>query len=162
VKIAIVSDSHGRIRNIAAALAIIAERHITTLLHCGDIDDAATVPQFPAGTHFVFGNCDLDRNGIERAIVNAGGYSHGAWGQVEVEGRAIAFTHGDDKTLLRELENSAAFDFIFYGHTHIAAEHRTGKTRVINPGALHRASPKSFAILDVTTGTLERVEVEGE
>jgi putative phosphoesterase len=161
VKIAIVSDSHGRIRNIAAALAIIAERQITTLLHCGDIDDASTVAQFPAGTHFVFGNCDMDRTGIERAILNAGGHSHGAWGQVEVEGRSIAFTHGDDKTLLRELEISAAFDFIFYGHTHIAAEHRTGKTRVINPGALHRASPKSFAILDVTTGTLERVEIEG-
>jgi predicted phosphodiesterase len=49
---------------------------------------------------------------------------------------------------------------VFYGHTHQAAEHRTGKTRVINPGALHRARPKTFVVLDLATGEVESVVVE--
>jgi hypothetical protein len=34
-----------------------------------------------------------------------------------------------------------------------------GKTRVINPGALHRARPKTFVVLDLKNGELERIEV---
>ena len=42
----------------------------------------------------------------------------------------------------------------------VAGEHRSGKTRVINPGALFRARPKSFVILDVESGQLESVIVD--
>ena len=53
-----------------------------------------------------------------------------------------------------------AFDFLFYGHTHVAEEHRTGPTRVINPGALHRARVKSVLVLDLPSGEARRLEVE--
>ena len=63
--------------------------------------------------------------------------------------------------LLHDLEVSGAFDFLFYGHTHKAEEHRTGPTRVINPGALHRANPKTFVVLDLATRAVESAVVDG-
>ena len=66
----------------------------------------------------------------------------------------------DDHRLLRDLENSGHFDFIFHGHTHQAADRRVGKTRIINPGALHRARPKTFVVLDLASATVESIAVE--
>ena len=44
--------------------------------------------------------------------------------------------------------------------SHVAAEHRTGRTRVINPGALFRARPKSLVIVDLKSGDVEPVTVD--
>ena len=152
--IAIVSDTHGRPSPLDEALRIIASRGIETIIHCGDIDAASLVASFPAGTHFVYGNCDTDRRSIAAAIEAAKCRLHGAWGHLELAGKSIAFTHGDDSTLMRDLIASGTFDYLFHGHTHIAADRRVGRTRVINPGALHRANPKTFAILDLATDDL--------
>jgi predicted phosphodiesterase len=40
---------------------------------------------------------------------------------------------------------------VCYGHTHKAEFHRVGKTLVLNPGALHRATPHSLAVVDLDT-----------
>jgi len=159
--IGIVSDTHGRPRTAEAALRTLRERGITTVLHCGDIDDTDTVELFRGFTaHFVFGNCDWDREGLRQAVAEIGAELHEPFGHLELEGVKIAFLHGDDSRLLRDVEQSGAFDFLFYGHTHHAEEHRTGPTRVVNPGALHRARPKTFVILDLARGNLESIVVE--
>ncbi len=157
--IAILSDTHGRLAPVERALAILKDRDIAHVLHCGDVDDAALVPHLPRGTHFVWGNCDADRGGIEHAVSAIDGTHHGPWGHLEVAGKSIAFVHGDDRRLLHDLETANAHDYLFYGHTHIAREHRVGRTRVINPGAMHRATPKTFVILNVETGEIESFEV---
>jgi putative phosphoesterase len=162
VRIAVISDTHSRTASVLAALQIMAERGVALILHCGDIQDADAVRLFPAHTHFVFGNTDYDRDGIERAIADIGATLHGAWGQLELAGRTIAFVHGDDAHLLHDLECSEAFDFLFHGHTHIAREHRTGKTRVINPGALQRVAVRTFLLLDLPSGEVESVTVPNE
>ena len=77
-----------------------------------------------------------------------------------IAGRKIAFLHGDDRRMFHDVEHSDAYDFLFYGHTHQPEEHVTGPTRVINPGALHRAKPKRFIVLDLPGGAIEPVEVE--
>jgi putative phosphoesterase len=161
MRIGILSDTHGRQRTAAAALRILRERGITTVLHCGDIDDTDTVQLFEGfAAHFVFGNCDWDRAGLRRAAAEIGATLQEPFGHLELEGVKIAFLHGDDGRLLRDVEQSGAFDFLFYGHTHEAEEHRTGPTRVVNPGALHRARTKTFVILDLADRTLESVVVE--
>jgi predicted phosphodiesterase len=38
---------------------------------------------------------------------------------------------------------------VCYGHTHQAEQHRVGKTLVLNPGALYRATPHSLALVDL-------------
>jgi putative phosphoesterase len=160
MKVGILSDSHGRAATVRQALADLAQRGVSVVLHCGDIDDAATVALFAGWeAHFVFGNCDLDRAALRGAMKAANVALHEPHGNLELEGVNLAFVHGDDKKLLRALEQAGAYDYLFYGHTHVAAEHRTGRTRVINPGALHRARPKTFAVLDLASGAVETVEV---
>ncbi len=160
MKIAVVSDTHSRIATVEKALALIASFHVELIIHCGDIEDAETAALFPKNTHFVFGNCDSDHFGIRAAVQLLGGTLHEPFGHLELDGTAVAFLHGDDTGLLQDLERADTFDFLFHGHTHVAREHRTGRTRVINPGALHRARPKSFVIVDLATGMVESVIVE--
>jgi putative phosphoesterase len=157
----IVSDTHGNRLMVARALTLLRERGITTLLHCGDIDDPETVLMFGGFTvHFVFGNCDHDRAALRQAMSEIGATLHEQFGSVELEGVKLAFLHGDDGGTLRDVERSGYYDFLFYGHTHQAEEHRSGSTRIVNPGALHRARPKTFAVLNLTSREIESVTVE--
>ena len=159
--IGILSDTHGNRRTVNLALAELRDRGVTTVLHCGDIDDPETVVLFRAFTmHFVFGNCDYDKAALREAMADIGATLHESFGSIEIEGVKLAFTHGDDKLLMRDVERSGYYDFLFYGHTHQAEEHRTGPTRVINPGALHRARPKTFIVLDLDSREVEQVTVE--
>ena len=162
MQIAILSDTHSRYDTVEKALELLQERKVNFVIHCGDIEDSETVWLFLGFTaHFVFGNCDTDRHSIRQAVHGIGETLHDGYGFLEVEGVKIAFTHGDDQRLLHELEVSGAFDFLFSGHTHKAEEHRTGPTRVINPGALHRANPKTFVVLDLAARSVESVVVDG-
>jgi|SRR4051794_4219219 putative phosphoesterase len=161
MRIAVLSDTHGRTATVAKALALVRAAGVTTVLHCGDVDDADTVLQFRGfDAHFVYGNCDHDREGLRRAAAEAGVTLHEPFGHLELEGVKIAWLHGDDAGLMRDVEHSEAYDFLFYGHTHQAKEHRTGPTRVINPGALQRARVKTFVLLDLPGGAVESVVVE--
>jgi putative phosphoesterase len=160
MRIGVISDTHSGVVSVQRALQIMAERDVELILHCGDIQDGDTVQLFPAHTHFVFGNCDYDRGEIQRAVADIGATLHGDWGQLELAGQALAFVHGDDHSTLHDLEYADAFDFLFHGHTHIAREHRTGKTRVINPGALQRVAVRTFLLLDLPSGAVENVIVE--
>jgi hypothetical protein len=57
------------------------------------------------------------------------------------------------------LENADYFDYVFYGHTHVREQHRTGRTLVANPGALFRANPKTCIVLDLSTGEIKPIIV---
>ncbi len=160
MRLAILSDTHSRHATVARALEVVGSRHVDLILHCGDIDDVMTIELFPSNTHFVFGNCDADRDELREAIARTGATLHEPFGHLDLTGVFLAFLHGDNAQLLRDLESSAAFRFIFYGHTHVAREHVVGSTRVINPGALYRARPKTFLILDLPTEAMETVVVE--
>lgn len=160
MKIAVLSDTHNRYATVEKALAVLQERQVTHVIHCGDIEDADTVWLFHGLTvHFVYGNCDTERLALQQAIHGIGETLHRPYGQLELEGVRLAFLHGDDRRLMQEVEENGQFDFLFYGHTHKAMEHRTGRTRVINPGALHRASPKSFILLDLPAGEVETIGI---
>jgi putative phosphoesterase len=161
MQIAILSDTHSRYQTVERVLNQLQARAINQVLHCGDIEDSDTVWLFQGFTaHFVFGNCDYDRASLRQAIYGIGETLHEPFGKLELGGARIAFLHGDDKKLMHEVEHSGQFDYLFYGHTHQAREHRTGPTRVINPGALHRARPKSFIILDPESGVFESLHVD--
>jgi putative phosphoesterase len=161
MRIAVVSDTHSRYQTVETVVALLRQRDIERVLHCGDIEDADTVWLFEGfDAHFVFGNCDLERASLRQAVHAIGGALQEPFGSVEWEGRRIAWMHGDNKRLLRDVEASGHFDYLFYGHTHEAEEHQSGPTRVVNPGALHRARPKTFVLLDLESGEIESVPVE--
>jgi putative phosphoesterase len=176
MRIGVVSDTHDRTDMVAAALDVLRGRGVDMILHCGDIESPATVKLF-AGTptHFVFGNWDgypvagrrpRDQSGrdfthLRTAIAEIGGTAHEPWGDIEVAGTKIAWVHGDNARLVSEIELMDYFDFLFYGHTHVAEQHRVGRTLVVNPGALFRARPKRCAVLSLPDRTVESVIVPG-
>lgn len=161
MRIGVVSDTHNRYATVEDALAKLRECDVEMLLHCGDIEDADTVRLFEGfTTHFVWGNCDSDRDALRLAMQDTGATLHEPFGNLEIAGCRLAWVHSDDKRLFQDLERSDHFDFLFYGHTHQAEQHRTGRTLVVNPGALQRARVKSFVIVDLKTKEVESVVVE--
>jgi putative phosphoesterase len=158
--IAILSDTHGNHQTVAQALQLLEQHPVACILHCGDIDDAATVCLF-AGTptHFVLGNCDTGVPSLARAASAIGATLHGRFADLELAGKRIALIHGDDKRRMDQEVNSGRFDYLFHGHTHAAAQHRVGRTLVANPGALHRARPKTLVLLDLQTNDYKLIKV---
>jgi putative phosphoesterase len=178
--IGVLSDTHDSQESVQNALAILRRRGIQIVLHCGDIVAVETVSLFVGfATHFVFGNWDgdllrgqryvwaplwphgksRDASRLCSAIEAIGGTIHDPWGDLELEGRKIAWVHGHDRVLLQELEQCNCYDFLFYGHTHKPEQHRRGRTLVLNPGAMYKVAEKTFAILELSTGEVESVVV---
>jgi hypothetical protein len=76
-----------------------------------------------------------------------------------LDGKKIVVTHGDDSKLLRAILLDNTADYLFFGHTHETLDERHGHIRVINPGALYRAKPKTVALLDTQTDQLQFITV---
>lgn len=150
MQLGIVSDTHGSVHNTLQAVTLLEQYDIVAVLHCGDIVSASIVPLFAEWpTHFVFGNCDADTADLRLAIEEAGQFCHGRFGSLELDGRNIAFLHSDDAARFHSIIASGEYDLVCYGHTHRHEFHHEGKTLVLNPGALYRASPHSFAVVDL-------------
>lgn len=173
MKIGVLGDTHDKIKSLRTALAGLKERGAELLIHTGDICEPEVVAEFDGWrTHFVFGNNDgnwtregdgeyrRDFGKLTRAMTAVGATWQHPFGHIELAGKKIAWTHGDNFALLADLERSGAYDYVFFGHTHVADSYATGNTRVINPGALHRARPKTCVVIDLVTGTVETVVVE--
>ena len=158
MRIGVVSDTHDRGEAVGEAVRLLAEHHVELILHCGDIETPETVRLFrPVPTHFVFGNWDKDRLKLVAAVKDIGGAHHDSFGAIELCGKRVAWVHSHERHQLRQLEHSDFFDYVFYGHTHVREQHRTGKTLVANPGALFRANPKTCIVLDVVTGEVKPI-----
>jgi putative phosphoesterase len=161
MKIAILSDTHNQHDRVRRALDEARRRGVRMVLHCGDIEEPEVIDLFDGlDAHFVFGNCDWDKAALAERIQEGGLTLHEGFGHVEVDGKQLAFVHGDDKELLAHLERAGCYDYLFHGHTHVAEDRRNGPTRIINPGALHRARVKTFVVLDPASGAVESVAVE--
>jgi predicted phosphodiesterase len=50
---------------------------------------------------------------------------------------------------LRETIAGGQYDLVCHGHTHVARQETVGRTLVVNPGALYRANPHRFALVDL-------------
>ncbi len=161
MKIGILSDTHGRAAITAAAVARLREHGARYLIHCGDIGSVEVLRQMACMPSLaVWGNCDFDRADLARAAAIAGIGFAGAVGQIELAGKIIAVLHGDDQRAKERIFTENAVDYLFQGHTHVPLDQRRGRVRHINPGALHRANPRTVALVDLATDTLEWLEVE--
>jgi putative phosphoesterase len=152
--IGILSDTHDQAERTRVALATLASAGAEALFHCGDITTADVVYEcgiLPA--YFVFGNCDFDHDSLRQAISQIGGHCWERGGSIELAGRQIAMTHGDSDQELRRLMDRQP-DYLFTGHTHRLNDVTKGSTRLINPGALHRAQQWTVAVLDLASNQL--------
>jgi uncharacterized protein len=150
MRLGVVSDSHGHVELTRPAIRMLESFEVDQVLHCGDIGSAAVVELFAAWpTHFVFGNCDGDRQGLAAAIAAAGQTCHGEFGELELAGKRIALLHSHDGGRFHQALHSGKWDLVCYGHTHVAAIEHFGETLALNPGALYRANPHSLAVVDL-------------
>ncbi len=146
--IGVVSDTHGHVEYTRDAVRMLESCDVRLVLHCGDIGSPEVIELFRNWpTHFVFGNVDTRPTELRRAIDAAGLVCHDRFGTLDIEGRRVAFLHGDDTQRLAETIASTAYDLVCYGHTHQAETHHVGQTTVLNPGALYRAQPHMLALV---------------
>ena len=158
--VGILSDTHDRADAASAGIRLLKSRGAQYLIHCGDVGSERVLDHL-AGLRaaFVFGNCDYDLRGLQRYAAGIGLTCLGAFGEIELDGKRFAVMHGDDFVLKRRLLAEQRHDYLLQGHTHHARDERVGRVRVINPGALHRARPKTVALLDTATEALSFIEV---
>lgn len=146
-RIGLLSDSHGEVERTAEALRLLRGEGAELILHLGDIESEAVLEELLGGdVRLVFGNCD-DASRLGRHAERLGLTVDHPIGRLEIEGRRIAFTHGHLPLLVEEALREGV-DWLFHGHTHQIRDQRVRTTRVVNPGALHRASRYTVAIVD--------------
>lgn len=159
--IGLLSDTHSHLDHARRGIAILLEAGATRLIHCGDVGSDDVI-ELLADTNaaFVFGNNDYDHAGLRRAAMQYGVNCLDLYGTLELAGKRLAVTHGDDGRLLRTILDAQQHDYLFTGHTHAPHDERFRRTRAINPGALYRAKQKTVATLDLTTDVLTYYEIE--
>ena len=159
MRIGIISDTHDQLPRTLTAMRLLADAGAEALFHCGDytepdiIEACGTLPGY-----YVFGNNDDPSPAMRRAMADANGTCLEWAGEVTLAGKRISLTHGHLYKDVRRLL-AAEPDYLFSGHSHIAADEMAGKTRRINPGALYRAEKYTVAMLDLKTDTLTFLEV---
>lgn len=160
MRIGIVSDTHGHVRNTLQAISQLNELNVDVVIHCGDIGSPQVVPLFSGWpTHFVLGNVDHDEAALQWIVSEEGQTFHRRFARIELDGRLIAVTHGDDGDLLSDAIQSGEYDLVCTGHTHQRELRTVGRTIVLNPGALYRSSHKSFAVVNWPSRDVEFVEL---
>jgi uncharacterized protein len=162
MKLGILSDSHGRRDRVRQAVRILQEAGAEAFIHCGDLDDVEVLEEFVGlRMWFVFGNMDPVRP-IWRPLVEGLALP---WPDSTVElqlaGKRVAVFHGHERAFPVALQE-APYDYLLHGHTHRRVDYRVGTMRVINPGALHRVSIPTVALLDVRADTVEFIEIRDE
>jgi uncharacterized protein len=160
MRIGVISDTHDQFETVRAAVKLLTELEVELVLHCGDIQSPDAVRLFePLRTHFVFGNWDGRTAALLDAMEDVGATHHPDFGHLYLAGKDVGWVHSHKKGQLREMEQSGLFDFLFYGHTHVAESHRVGRTLVANPGALERAMPKTFLLADLEKTELRWIKI---
>lgn len=161
MRLGVISDTHGQVAYSTQAIRVLEEAQVEAVVHCGDIGSPKIVALFAGRpTHFVFGNVDHDEADLRMAIAEAGLTCHERQGDVTLASRRIGFLHGDDSRAFMEMIASQEYDLVCYGHTHEQEVHQQGRTWVLNPGAVYRASPHTVAIVDLVTMNIRHVVVE--
>ncbi len=153
--VGILSDTHDHVDAMAAAMELLRAGRAEFYIHCGDVGSSAVLDHLagvPAA--FVWGNNDWDREKLERYAARLEIGCHGALADLELDGKTFAVIHGDDLRLRHALLTAQRHDYLLQGHTHVRHDERVGRTRIINPGALHRARQKTVALLDTATDRL--------
>lgn len=160
--VGLLSDSHDIAAVTRQAVAVLLDAGATRLIHLGDVGTPQVLDELviaaPDGeqlpVHVVFGNVDWDTASLQHHAEAVGLTVDHPIGELELhDGGLLVYTHGH----LRRAEGDAIARearYFCHGHTHEQRDDRNGDTRIINPGALHRASQYTVALLDTRTDDL--------
>ena len=149
-KIAVVSDSHGSIENIAAFRDRLGQ--VDALWHLGDhAEDADSIARMlNCGFVAVRGNCDP----FSPAPLT---YT------VEWHGKRFLLLHGhtvSGRLALLYAAKEARADAVLFGHSHIASVETVEGILLLNPGSLSRPRASKGPSIALLTLTDESLHVE--
>ena len=158
----VLSDTHDHPDAAAAGIQTLRAAGAQFLIHCGDVGRERILDLLtgiPAA--FVWGNTDYDHGSLTQYAADLGIQCANDFADLKFANKKIAVTHGDNPKLIQHAINpTSKFDYLFVGHTHIPTDQRLGHIRIINPGALHRTTKKTVAIVDLKTGTVRHLIVK--
>lgn len=163
MKIAILSDSHDHIPNLARAVNLANKAKAETLIHCGDLISPFMLPyldRFQGEIHLIYGNNVGDQHLISSRCADHFSriFHHGIEGHLVVDGLKIGFNHYP--SLARGLAAGGEFDIICCGHNHRYGAERIGNCLLINPGdLLGKEDYPGFVLFDTSDHSHERVLV---
>lgn len=143
MRILVVSDTHGDIRNLEAVVR--KHRDAEVIIHCGDgVDEAEELRlMFPQRMVIsVRGNCDFCSQSPNIETIT-------------LEDKKLFITHGHIYNVKSSLLNlsfaarEAGADLVLFGHTHIPCNIYDEGLYLINPGSL-RGYKGSYALVDIS------------
>jgi len=151
----ILSDTHDKLEPTRAALKALRAADCEFYIHCGDVG-GERIFDLLAGLPlaFVWGNCDFDRLTLKDYAASLGIACHDEFADLDLGGRRIAVTHGDDGNVIKQIIAGQKHQYLLHGHTHVARDQTIDGLRYINPGAVHRSPRPSVAVLDTATDLL--------
>ncbi len=159
--VGLLSDTHDKFLAMAAGMKILAANGAEFFIHCGDVGGERVIDELagrPAA--FVWGNNDWDRAGLEEYATGLGVRCLGDGGSIELAGKSLYVTHGDDLRQIHRVLGEQKQDYLLMGHTHVKMDAYEGHVHVINPGALYRAAKKTVGLLDLERDVVRFIEVD--
>jgi uncharacterized protein len=160
MRIGILSDTHDQVARTATAVAMLIAEGVEVLIHCGDLTGPEVVSECGRlPSYYVLGNNDYEEDRLRRAMTCVGGICLARGGDLVLKHWRVAVTHGDSPTEMRRLRRLDP-DYLLFGHSHRPTDERDGPTRWINPGALHRATAWTVAVLDLSSDALFWLKVD--
>ena len=142
MQLAILSDIHDHVWNLAKALKFIEKAEV--LIVCGDLCSPFIISQlgegFAGAIHIVFGNNDGDAFRMTR---NASRYPHlklhGELFEGDLEGVKFAANHYPE--IAASLAQSGRFEVVCCGHNHDYAIRQQSGIFLLNPGTVMGYNP---------------------
>ncbi len=162
MRLGILSDTHDELARTRLAVRMLCDAGADALVHCGDLASPPIVAALAVRpSWFVFGNHDADSVPALRQAAAEHGPVCLEWGGVlELGGRRVGVVHAHMTTDVRWVLAERP-EFLLSGHSHAPSDVVVGDVRRINPGALHRADEFTVAVLELTTGELQVLRVDG-
>jgi putative phosphoesterase len=132
--IGVLADSHDNLVTLKKAVRLFKEAKCELVIHAGDVVAPFAARELGAlecPVKAVFGNCDGEKLGLERAIEPFG----------EIKEAPLVLAHSGKNVLVCHFQFSiksylalGKYDVIIFGHTHKPEIRKEGKTLLLNPG----------------------------
>ncbi len=159
--VGIFSDSHNDHLMTREAMRLFDHLGAAHLIHCGDVGGQSVFDELVGRPlTFVWGNTDCPDQGLF-AYAESVGFTlpNGVPTTVTLGGKLFAVFHGHEQGFETAVDDLDV-DIICHGHTHVARDDLVRGTRIINPGALHRARRKTVGVYDTETDKLEYFDIK--
>jgi putative phosphoesterase len=164
--IGVVSDTHDNVNAVERIVETFEDEGVDTVIHCGDYIAPPVLPFFDTDAfelHGVLGNNDGEVEGLNTAFDAIDAELHGRFADLTLEDARFAVLHGENKDEIDALTESAAYDYVLYGHYHVKEKRDADGTTVLNPGAHFPTVPdehRTIALVDTEKEGTEAVRFE--